>query len=95
VSEQSRAIPTVLIENERVRVTRWQFAPGAATGWHRHEHDYVIVPLLSGRLRYEDAGGTAESELAAGQPYFREAGIEHDVANANDYEFAFVEVEIK
>jgi quercetin dioxygenase-like cupin family protein len=33
-----RAQPTVLIENERVRVTRWHFAPGASTGWHRHEH---------------------------------------------------------
>ena len=38
-----RATPTVLIDNERVRVTRWSFAAGAATGWHVHEYDYVIV----------------------------------------------------
>ncbi len=95
MSERPRAVPTVRIDNERTRVTEWRFAPGAATGWHRHEHDYVIVPLASGRLRYEDASGIGEAELTAGLPYFREAGIEHDVVNANDYDFSFVEVELK
>ncbi len=31
------ATAKVFIDNERVRVTEWRFAPGAATGWHRHE----------------------------------------------------------
>jgi quercetin dioxygenase-like cupin family protein len=39
------ATSTVFIDNERITVTEWRFAPGASTGWHRHEHDYVIVPL--------------------------------------------------
>jgi quercetin dioxygenase-like cupin family protein len=39
-----RAVGTLQIENERVRVTQWRFAAGAATGWHRPEHDYVVVP---------------------------------------------------
>ena len=43
------ATPTVQIDNERVRVTLWRFAPGEATGWHRHECDYVVVPLVTGR----------------------------------------------
>jgi hypothetical protein len=30
----SKAAPTLLIDNERVRVTEWRFAPGAAIGWH-------------------------------------------------------------
>ena len=29
-----------------VMVTEWRFAPGAATGWHRHEFDYVITPVM-------------------------------------------------
>ena len=33
------AVPTVQVDNDRVRVTEWRFAPGAATGWHRHEFD--------------------------------------------------------
>ena len=90
-----RATPTVLIDNDRVRVTRWRFAPGAATGWHRHEYDYVIVPLTDGRLALVEPEGERDSDLAIGAPYFREAGVEHDVVNANDLEFTFIEIEVK
>ncbi len=91
-----RATPTVHVDNERTRVTEWRFAPGAATGWHRHEYDYVIVPLTTGRLRLADPGGeTTEAELVAGTSYFRNAGVEHDVTNASGGAFAFVEIEFK
>ncbi len=93
--ESGRAQPTVQIDNERVRVTLWRFAPGAATGWHRHEHDYVIVPLTSGTLRLREPSGERDSRLETGVAYARGAGVEHDVVNANDHPFAFVEVEIK
>src|SRR5690606_7307755 len=36
----ARAVPTVQIDNDRVRVTEWRFAPGAETGFHVHEMDY-------------------------------------------------------
>ena len=90
-----RATSTVLIDNERVRVTRWSFAAGAATGWHVHEYDYVIVPLTDGTLRLVEPDGTRDSELRVGEPYFREAGVEHDVVNANDHDFTFIEIEIR
>ena len=90
-----RGTPTVLIDNERVRVTRWSFAPRAATGWHRHEHDYVIVPLTDGSLTLVEPDGERESVLTTGVPYFRDAGVEHDVVNANDHELAFIEIEVK
>ena len=90
------ATATVFIDNDRTRVTEWRFAPGAATGWHRHEMDYVVVPLLDGKLRIVTEGGKETiAELKAGIPYYRDLGVEHDVINANDYEFAFMEVEIK
>jgi quercetin dioxygenase-like cupin family protein len=91
-----RAVPTVFIDNERVRVTEWRFAPGAATGWHRHEMDYVVVPMADGVLELEGPGGErTRAELKQGVPYFRNAGVEHDVINANACEFAFVEIELK
>lgn len=90
-----RATPTVLIDNDRVRVTRWRFAPGAGTGWHSHEYDYVIVPLTDGTLVLVEPEGERNSDLAIGVPYFREAGVEHDVVNANDHEFTFIEIEVK
>lgn len=91
--QQARA--TVLIENERVRVTEWRFAPRAATGWHRHEYDYVVLPLTSGRLLLKTADGEQYADLTRGMPYFRNVGVEHDVINANDGEFVFVETELK
>jgi beta-alanine degradation protein BauB len=92
----SRAAPTVLIDNERVRVTEWRFAPGAATGWHRHPMDYVVVPMLDGVLELVGAHEVrTRAELRKGVPYFRTAGVEHDVINANAFEFAFIEVELK
>ena len=83
------------IDNERVIVTEWRFAPGAETGWHRHGHDYVVVPLKDGKLQLETADGPRISELKSGQSYSRAAGVEHNVINANDYEFVFVEIELR
>jgi quercetin dioxygenase-like cupin family protein len=93
--ESGRAISTVLIENEVVRVTEWRFEPGASTGWHRHEFNYVVFPLVTCLLRLEEVESTREIELTTGLPYFRGAGVEHDVVNANEYEFVFIETEIK
>lgn len=86
---------TVFIDNERVTVTEWRFAPGAATGWHRHGHDYVIVPLMDGKLKLLTAEGESFGEMKAGVPYFRKEGVEHDVINANETEYAFIEIELK
>lgn len=91
----TQASAEVQIDNERVRVTLWRFPPGAATGWHRHEHDYVVVPLTSGTLRLKEPAGMRDAKLEAGGSYTRLAGVEHDVINANAYEFRFVEVELK
>ena len=92
----TEATSKVFTDNERVRVAEWRFAPGAATGWHRHEFDYVVVPMLDGKLRIVTEGGAETiAELEKGVPYFRNAGVEHDVINANNYEFSFVEVEMK
>lgn len=86
---------TVQITNEQVIVTEWRFAPGAETGWHRHGFDYVVVPQTTGELFLETTEGETRAQLVAGQSYFRYAGVEHNVVNANAYEFVFVEVELK
>jgi quercetin dioxygenase-like cupin family protein len=90
-----QASSTVQVDNERVRVTEWRFGPGEATGWHRHELDYVIVPVAGGTILLESASGSDEAELVPGRSYFREAVIEHDVVNAGETEVAFVEIELK
>jgi quercetin dioxygenase-like cupin family protein len=86
---------TKYIENERVIVTEWRFARGANTGWHRHAHDYVVVPLMDGKLKLVTKEGESIAEMKQGVPYFRPVGVEHDVINASDGEYAFIEVELK
>lgn len=93
--KRPQAVPTKQLENERTIVTEWRFAPGAETGWHRHAHDYVVVPLTKGQLLLDTPDGERYADLALGQSYSRNAGVEHNVINNNDYEFVFVEVEIK
>lgn len=95
-SETGSAKPTVMIDNARVRVTEWRFAkPGDNTGWHRHEYDYVVVPLFDGVLEIDLGNGErVTAPMQNGVPYYRELGVEHDVINGNDFECAFVEVEL-
>jgi quercetin dioxygenase-like cupin family protein len=90
-----RAVPTVKIDNERLRVTEWRFAPGAATGFHRHEYDYTVVPMTTGFLAITGPNGDTRAALVMGEPYFRPAGVEHDVVNVNPFEFVFIEIELK
>jgi quercetin dioxygenase-like cupin family protein len=93
MSGQARA--TVQVDNASVRVTEWRFAPGEATGWHRHEYDYVVVPMTVGPLRIRAAQGEVSNDIVPGQAYFRVAAAEHDVWNPNDREVVFVEIELK
>ena len=82
------------VDNARARVTRHRLAPGAHTGFHRHEYDYVVVPISGGRMRIVEGTREAFADLSAGVSYFRPAGVEHDVFNGGDEELVFVEVEI-
>src|SRR5690606_32238136 len=56
----SNGSSTTVLQNDKVKVTLWHFQPGQDTGWHRHQYDYVIVPLTAGRLRLEVPGGGEE-----------------------------------
>jgi hypothetical protein len=90
-----RAVPTVKIDNAQLRVTEWRFAPGAATGLHRHQYDYTVVPMTTGFLASSGPAGDTRAALVLGEPYFRQAGVEHDVRNVNAFEFVFIEIELK
>lgn len=90
-----QAVPTVQIDNARVKVTEWRFPPGGETGWHRHGMDYVVVPMTTGVLRLETAEGNFDNPLTAGISYTRLTGVEHNVINPGEQDFVFVEIELK
>ncbi len=87
---------TVLIDDERVVVNRFDFGPGDETGHHVHSMAYVIVPLTNGRLRIEDAAaGEIFADLEQGIPYSRPEGVSHNVFNDTDAPLSFLEIEMK
>jgi beta-alanine degradation protein BauB len=95
VADRPLAVADVQIDNDRVRVTEWRFEPGAATGHHRHEFDYVVVPMTTGSLTLQEHGGDRVAVITSGQAYFRKAGVEHDVINEADQLIVFIEIELK
>ncbi|MEI2687201.1 MAG: cupin domain-containing protein [Cypionkella sp.] len=87
---------TLVIDDDRVRVHRFDFVPGAETGWHRHGMDYVITALTDCHMLLEEPGGGSRSVLVlAGTTYRRIEGVEHNVINEGDSVMSFVEVELK
>jgi beta-alanine degradation protein BauB len=69
------ATSDVQVESLEVRVTEWRLAPGAATGHHVHEMDYVIVPMTDSEMTVVSPGGErARAPVARGKSYFRKAG---------------------
>jgi beta-alanine degradation protein BauB len=87
---------TTLVDDTRVRVTRFDFVPGAETGWHRHAHDYVITAVTDCHMALEEPGGDTRRVLVpAGTAYRRTEGVEHNVVNDGTAPMTFVEVELK
>lgn len=93
---RSACTATELVDDDRVRVTRFDFAPGAETGWHRHGYDYVITAVTDCHMLLEEpGGGTRKVLVPAGTAYRRQEGVEHNVVNDGDGVMSFVEVELK
>ncbi len=93
---RAKAEATVQIDSPRVRVTRYRFPPGSETGHHVHALDYVVVPVVPGRLTMvADDGTETAADLSLGESYHRPAGVSHNVVNDTDAEVAFVEIELK
>ena len=89
------AVPTVQQDDAAVKITRWDFEPGAVTGWHTHGWPYFVVLLNDAVLRLHDGKSETDVPLKAGQSYMRPAGVEHDVMNGSPHPIAFVEIEVK
>jgi len=89
------AVAIILCEDERCRVTRYDFSPGAETGWHIHHMSYVVVPLTDCEFLIESAAGEGRVSQKAGAAYSRDKGVEHNVVNGGQNPMSFVEIEMK
>ena len=92
---RKKCTSAVLIDDEKARVTRFDFEPGQETGWHIHEHDYVITAITDCFMMIQHPDGTqTRSEVHAGSAYSRKAGVRHNVINVSKRQMIFIEIEI-
>lgn len=89
------ALATLILDDAVVRITQWDFEPGADTGVHTHGFGYVVVPMTDCQFLIEDAQDSRRVDVAKGAAYRREAGVEHNVVNAGDKPMSFIEIEYK
>ncbi len=92
----STARSDLTADDDRVRITTWTFQDGEDTGHHRHEYDYVVVPVSGGTFAVLEADGTTRelTQQSAGA-YLGRAGTEHNVVNRSGRTAVFVEIELK
>lgn len=93
---RTKCSSTLLIDGEKVRVTRFDFEPGQETGWHEHGYDYVITAITNCHMMLENSDGTnSTAEIKGGDAYSRKAGVRHNVINSSDKLMTFIEIELK
>ena len=92
---RTKASSEVQLDCERFLFTKWVFSPNSETGWHRHNYDYIVVPLSDGQLGLETDKGEKDSILKRGGSYSRTKGVEHNVINKSLAEVSFIEIELK
>ena len=94
--ERKKASANIQIDNERIRVTEYSFNRNEETGFHIHQWDYVVIPQTKGKLLLiDDNGIESTATLVKGEPYYRKAGVSHNVINMGKEKLVFIELEIK
>jgi quercetin dioxygenase-like cupin family protein len=93
---RAKCSSTLLIEDQKVRVTRFEFEPDQETGWHEHGFDYVVNAITDCKMTLENSDGTkSTTEIKAGNAYSRKAGVCHNVTNSSEKQMTFIEIELK
>lgn len=89
------ATSTVQQDDAQLRITRWDFEPGAVTGWHSHGWPYYVVMLTDAVQEVHDGETVHRFIRKTGDAYARDPGVQHDVRNGGDAPMAFIEIEVK
>ena len=92
----STARSTTSADTDRVRITTWTFEDGENTGRHRHDYDYIVVPVTGGTFAITEPDGTTrQMTQEAAVAYLGRAGTEHNVISRSHRTAVFVEIELK
>ena len=96
LTDAALARHSLLLEDDRTRITQWVFAPDDQTGWHSHTFDYVTVQQSGGALLLQGADGSEKRvDYEDGRTLAWTAPIEHNAVNISDVEVRVLEIEYK
>lgn len=97
MSTLTNEVGTALVfEDSRVRVWELRLAPGEATEWRQHLHDYMFVVVKNGRVRVEYVDGTfQDQDDTIGAIGMRAKDLGHRLVNLSGKEYFNIVVEFK
>lgn len=91
-----RATSRLLLDNDAIRITYFDFGPGQANEWHFHPYDFVVVTFDDGTLQSQLTDGSTATIAAKQNNYYKvPAGNRHRAMNVGDTPIRLVEVELK
>ncbi len=87
---------TLVLENERVRVSRLVLAPGQSAELHTHALRGLGVAVSEGRVAVEVPGEKVRTvKFKPGDTQWHEGGTKHTLRNVGSTTFEAVEIELK
>lgn len=87
---------TLVLENERVRISRLVLAPGQSIEMHAHALRSLGVAVSDGRIVIEVPGEKLRTlKLKPGDSQWYDGGMKHSLRNAGSAPFEAVEIELK
>jgi quercetin dioxygenase-like cupin family protein len=89
-------IATPAAENPKMRVYRWDLAPGATSAMHTHKRPYLIIAATDTNLKMTSPDGRSmEHPIKAGDMHWVDTEVTHSLANTGTETAVMVEFEIK
>ena len=93
---EAAAIGPVAAENPKMRVYRYELAPGGASPQHMHSRPYVIIAATPMSLRMTSPDGRSmEHPIQAGDLHWVDAAVTHTLINGGAENAVIVEMELK
>ena len=92
----SDAIVAPAAENAKMRVYRWDLAPGATSPVHTHKRPYLIIAATDTNLRMTSPDGRSmEHPIQAGDMHWVDTEVTHSLSNTGGANAVMVEFELK
>jgi predicted metal-dependent enzyme (double-stranded beta helix superfamily) len=87
----------ILVDNDKVTVRRWKFAPGEHSPWHTHSLDHVFVVIHGSTIREYHTDGTIRDDYqeTGHVGFVKGIGLTHSFQNAGTDPYEMVSIELK